>query len=140
MYNKEVVDLITDILGNPGFLGRSADEVRRKYIWVGLVKEMNPDVTYPELAQYTGAKSHSSLHGQYQSWCMLPWTTRYAWIEFMFGSDTKRLLMKTLAEDPTFKKVDVYLLNRNRKTRKPVETSETLPSQKGRAVAAATPE
>ena len=140
MYNKEIVDLITDILGNPGFLSKSADDARRKYIWVGLVKEMNPDMTYPEMAQYTGQKSHSSVHGQYQSWCMLPWTTRYAWLEFMFGTDTKRLLMKKLSEDPTFQNIDVYGLSKKSRIRKLEGTSEPLPSQKGRAVEAANPE
>jgi hypothetical protein len=64
-------------------LGKSKLDVFSKVIWLGLVKELYPELTYPGIAEYLGLKSHSSVHGWHRQWLCLPWTDRFYWLMFI---------------------------------------------------------
>lgn len=102
---QEIVDAVTRWTCDPTDMDKSMNErdLRLKAIWAGLIKEFLPEMQLIELAGYAGQKSHSTVHGWLERWKAMPWTTRYSWLEFMMGSDNKKMLMVHLANDPAFR-------------------------------------
>ena len=92
-------------LGNPKDWSNSQDDTRLKMIWAGVIKEYIPEITSPELAKASGAKSHAAPLDWIKGWQSLPWTTRHAWLAFFMGTHPDKLYAVALAADPAFKHV-----------------------------------
>ena len=79
----KLLPFINEKIGYPPLLGKSKLDVFTKVIWIGLVKELYPELTYPGIAEYIGLNSHSGVHGWHRQWLCLAWTDRFYWLMFI---------------------------------------------------------
>jgi hypothetical protein len=55
-------------------------------VWVGLLVELIPHITFIEIQEITKYSAHSTLHRLLQEWRNLDWRVRYSWLCFVESS------------------------------------------------------